>query len=127
VRQCSFRGAVEFLAALAGVEYRPDKLSAAEIQRAQQTRERAEREAWRVHDEIIRVRGYYGDCLRRAERLEASTTDWDMLTRLARVSTFFFAAYTHTNRLDSGALARFALMTPAMRRAAILEGTNVAP
>jgi CHC2-type zinc finger protein len=34
VRQCSFREAMEFLAAMAGAEYRPNRISAHEIERA---------------------------------------------------------------------------------------------
>jgi len=132
VRQCSFRDAMDFLAALAGVQYRPQRLSVAEVHRAQQTRDRANRSAWLVHDAIIHMRGYYGDALRRTERLQARVgmrggcAMWDILARLATVSTFFFAALTHINKLDSAELVRFALMTPAARRAAILgEGGDV--
>jgi hypothetical protein len=79
-----------------------------------------------VHDEILLLRGYYADALRRTERLQARVgmrggcAMWDILARLAPVSTFFLAAFTHINKLDSADLARFALMKPAARRAAIL-------
>lgn len=126
VRQCSFREAIEFLAALAGVEYRPGRISAAEIRRANGARERAERNAWFIHDEIIRLRDYYAGGLRRTERLQAQVGRlggcgmWDTLLRLAPVSTFFLVAFIHVNKLDSAALVRFALMSPAARRLQIL-------
>jgi CHC2 zinc finger len=45
VRQCSFREAMEFLATMAGAEYRPSRISAHEIERARMMRAQAESNA----------------------------------------------------------------------------------
>jgi hypothetical protein len=96
-------------------------------------RERAEDAAWRVADELGRVRRYYTDSLHRAERLQARIGEqmaaaqtgaereaiWKRLARLAPISTFFVSAFEHINRLDTAGLIRFARMTPAGRRAEI--------
>jgi len=138
-RQCSFREAVEFLAALAGVEFRARRVSRQEFARTRRRRERAEHAAWRISDEIGRLRRFYSDALHRVERLQlrignellrASTAvtreaAWERLTQLAPVCTFFFAAWNFICDAKPGALARFALASSAERRRFILEG--VAP
>jgi hypothetical protein len=66
VRRCSFREAVEFLAVLAGVEYKPGLVSRETIERQRQLREREAAEAdsllarefaaWRgAQDEVLRL------------------------------------------------------------------------
>jgi DNA primase len=133
VRQCGFRQAVTFLAALAGVEYRPQRVSRTDLERVQRRRARVDRAAWRIHDEVVRLRGYYGDALRRTERLQArigkhlkhvqnegdSETVWNRLALLASPSSFFLAAFNHVNSLNSAGLVRFALMPAGQRRATI--------
>ncbi len=133
MRQCSFREAVGFLRQLGGVEYRPGPVSRGEIERAKQTRARAERASWRVHDELLRLRRYYADALHRADRLcwvlgerlrtapcEADAQGmWDALARLAPAATFFLSAFTYLNRADDATLVRLALASPGQRRALI--------
>ena len=139
VRQCSFREAVEFLAALSGVEYHFRRISRREIAQIRRRREQAERAAWPITDEIGRFRRYYADALYRAERLQkrfgdellrssteaAQETLWERLARLAPVCTFFFAVWNFIWDAKPDALARFALASPAGRRRFVLEG--VAP
>ncbi len=126
VRECSFREALAFLAALAGIDYRQQKISRADLQRSERRRERASRAAWHIRDEVLRLRSHYGEALRRTERLqrrigiEDGTEVWDRLARLASVSTFFLAAFTHISNLDSAGLAHFALTSATERRAEIL-------
>jgi phage/plasmid primase-like uncharacterized protein len=136
VRQCSFRDAVAYLAQLAGVEFRARSVSRREIEHRQQRRERAERAAWRIADEIGRLRGYYTDALHRTDRLQsrigkellrsgtenARDSAWNRLARLAPACTFFFASWHFLCDATPNALARFALAKPSKRRAAILEG-----
>jgi len=134
VRQCAFRDAVELLAALVGVDYHPAKRSRAEVERARDRRERAEREAWRIRDEVLRLRIYYNDALHRSERLWCrivadltrlrNETEHDAvldrLARLAPVTTYFLAAQDFFNRADAATLTRFALFSGFDRRNAIL-------
>jgi hypothetical protein len=103
-------------------------------------RERAENAAWRIADELSRLRRYYMDALHRAGRLQArigsqiavaqteseSESGWEQLSRLAPAGTFFLAAYTHINELEPAELMHFALASPAERRAAILGETELA-
>jgi hypothetical protein len=133
-RRCSFREAVEFLAALAGVEFRSPRASRREIAQKHQRRERAELAAWRIADETGRLRRYYADAMHRAERLQrrlgddllrALTEDtrdtaWARLARIAPVCTFFFAGWNFLWDANPEALARFALASPAERRRLIL-------
>ncbi|MGH9771882.1 MAG: CHC2 zinc finger domain-containing protein [Candidatus Acidiferrales bacterium] len=135
VTKTSFREAVEYLAALAGVEYHRRRVSPREIARRQKQRERAERAAWRISDEVGRLRRYYTGGLHRAERLQARIGDgvlradaemardaaWGRLARLAPVSTFFFASWNFVSDAKPNMLARFALASPAERRQFILE------
>ena len=139
VRNCGFREAVEFLAALAGVEFRLRRASGPEIVQARRRRARAEQAAWRVADDIGMLRRYYVDCLHRTERLQSRTdgrmhcvrTDadreaiWENLARLAPVSTFFLAAWQFISDAPPDALVRFALASPAERRALTLGGDEV--
>lgn len=134
MRQCSFRDAVGFLAALAGVDHHPAKPSRAEVERARDRRERAENAAWRIRDEVLRLRIYYCDILHRSERLWCqiggdfirlrSETEresvWDRLGRLAPVMAYFLAAHDFLNRADAATLTRFALSSTFVRRNAIL-------
>jgi len=135
-KQCSFREAVEFLAALAGVEFRLRRVSRREIQQTTQRRARAERAAWRIADEIGRLRRYYADALHRCERLQWKAgrqlllashelereSAWEQLARLAPVCTFFFAAWNFLWDLEPDALIHFALASPLDRRRFILKG-----
>lgn len=135
-RRCSFREAVEFLAALAGVEFRSRRVSRCEIAQTRRRRERADRAAWQIADEIGRLRRYYTDATHRAERLEwrignevlrpgteaSRDTAWERLARLAPVSTFFFAAWDFVWDAKPDVLARFALASPTGRQRFILEG-----
>ena len=70
-RRCSFREAVAFLAALAGVELREDKPSRAEIEQARQEREAEERAARLLaeteHDLLLELAGQL-DSLRQLRR-----------------------------------------------------------
>jgi phage/plasmid primase-like uncharacterized protein len=139
VRNCSFPDAVGYLAGLAGVEYLPGKQSRPEFEAAAQRRERAARAAWRVRDEVVRLRGYYANALHRIERLqrrvghELLTAEceatrmrgWHYLARLAPAATFFLAAFCYLKSADSATLARFALASTADRRTAILGAENV--
>jgi len=133
VRQCSFRGAVEFFAVLAGVRYRPRSVPQREIQRARMRRERAQRAAWRIRDEMLCLRRYYADGLRRAERLwdrigrnvllacdDEHEAVWAKLARLAPAATYLLAAREFLNRADAALLARFVLASPVERHALIL-------
>ncbi len=136
VRQCSFREAVEFLARLAGVEYRARRISGAELEEARRRRERAEAAAWHIRDEVLRLRCYYRGELHRSERLWRRLGDellrarteaeresaWNRMARLAPACTFFLAAFDFLNRADRATLARFALS--AERRALILGDTH---
>ena len=135
VQQSGFHEAVKFLAALAGVEYRGQRLSRAETKRREALRGRAERAAWKLTDEIVRLRIYNTDALHRADRLccrlgvqlsrAASESErekiWDRLARLAPAQTFFLAAWTFMSQAKPEALAHFALAMPSERRR-ILEG-----
>jgi len=135
-RQCSFRDGVAYLAALAGVEFQDRRLPRQEMVGRQRRRERAERAAWQIADEIGRLRRHYTDALHRTDRLQALIGNeilresnesvreeiWERLARLASVSTFFLAAWNFIWDAESHTLARFALATPAERRQFILEG-----
>ncbi len=134
VRQCSFREAVEFLAALAGVKFRLQRVSRQEIGQIRQRRERAEHAAWRISDEVGRLRRYYTDTMHRAEQLQwraghdllrASTdwardTAWERLARIAAVSTFFFMGWSFIWGANPEALVSFVLASPTERRRSIL-------
>lgn len=134
VRSCGFRDAIEFLAALAGVEYQSGKLSRAQTERARALRDRAEQAAWRIRDEILRLRCQSGDNLHRAERLMARLgrdllgieneaereAAWERMARLAPVCTYFLASFAFFNHAENTMLVRFALASPPERRAQIL-------
>lgn len=129
-RRCSFRESVEFLAGLAGVDFRSRRVSRQEIAQAQRLRHRAESAAWRIADEIGRLRRYYTDGLHRAEWLQrrvgsmilrsssdaARDAEWEKLARLAPVCTFFFAAWNFVWNAKPDTLARFVLASPTERR-----------
>ena len=133
-RQCSFREALEFLAGLAGVQFRFRRASRRELGQARRRRDRAERAAWRIADEIGRLRRYYTDALHRAEglywrigkrlrlalALEEQDACWDALARLGPTQTFFLAAWNFFFSAPADALARAALASPGERRAVIL-------
>jgi len=135
-RQCSFRDAVQFLAALAGVEFQSRRVSRREIARARRRRDRAERAAWRIADEIARLRRHYTDALHRCERLQRKVggqllrasgdvereNAWERLARLAPICTFFLAGWQFVWSTAPATLARFALASPVERRRLILEG-----
>jgi CHC2-type zinc finger protein len=133
VRNCGFREALEFLGRLAGVQYSPRQISRCEIERAKNNRERAENAAWRVRDEVVRLRSFYRDGLHRAERLMLRLGEavlharteaeqdaaWEGIARLASAQTFFLAAYSFLCRTSGPALVGFALASPEQRRALI--------
>jgi hypothetical protein len=139
VRQCSFREAVEFLAALAGVEFRSRRVSRREIAQARRRQVRAERAAWRIADEIGRLRRYYTDALHRCERLQyrigrqllrasrnaERESAWKQLTRLAPICSFFFAAWNFVWDAKPDTLAHFTSASSTERRQFVLGG--VAP
>jgi hypothetical protein len=124
---------VEFLGHLAGVQYSPRQASRREIERARMRRERTQNAAWRVRDEVLRLRSYSRDGLHMAERLMARMGEvvlhsrtqaeqdaaWECMARLAPAQTFFFAAYDFLCRSSGSALVRFALASPEQRRAFI--------
>ena len=136
VRQCGFREAVAFLVHLAGVSYEPQRISHRQIEAAK--RQRANAAAWRVRDEVLRLRSYYRDGLHRAERLWRRFGDellrartecerdavWDRMARLAPTCTFFFVAFRYTNHADYATLVSFALASPTEQREAILGDGN---
>lgn len=138
-RRCSFRVAVEFLAALAGVQFRSRRLSRREVALTRRRRERAERAAWQISDEIGRLRRHYTDALHRCARLQwrigdkllrSSTeagrdAEWERLARIAPVCTFFFAAWNFVWDAKPDTLAHFALASSAEQRQFVLAG--VAP
>jgi hypothetical protein len=140
VRSCGFREALEFLGHLASVEYSPRLVSCRDIERARISHERAEKAAWRVRDEIVRLRAYYRDGLHRSERLWGWIGDelccrcdeqereaiWDRMARLASVSTFFLAAYNYIYAADSRELIQFALGSSEERRILIFGGLDAA-
>jgi hypothetical protein len=129
-RQCSFREAVEVLAGLAGVEFRPRRVSRREIAEIHQRRARAELAAWRISDETGRLHRYYTDAMQRAERLQrrvgdellraptegARDTVWARLAHIAPICTFFFAGWNFIRDANSEALVCFALASPSERR-----------
>lgn len=92
--------------------------------------------AWRITDEIGRLRRYYADALHRTERLQkwvgndilkmgteaAKECVWERLARLAPVCVYFFAAWNFIWDAKPEMLARFALAQPAERRSTILDG-----
>lgn len=134
VRQCSFAEALQFLAELAGVEHRPDKIPRKEIRASHERRERAERAAWRVSDRVQELRRFYHSAMLRAERLcsrigerlrhalplEEQGACWDALVCLAPTQTFFLAAWNFFFSAPADALACAALASPDERREVIL-------
>jgi hypothetical protein len=102
--QCGFRAAVEFLAALADVEFRPGSLSREALQYQKQTREREEAEAaalvaleftaWReARDVVLRLEALRRNVTNRLEELQAGKTErwigeadsaWDELAEVSR-------------------------------------------
>ena len=138
VQQCGFREAVAFLAHLAGVSYEPQRVSRRQIEAAKRQRQRADAAAWRVRDEVLRLRFYYRDGLHRAERLWRRFGDellrarsgrerdavWYRMARLAPACTFFLAGFRYINDSDSATLVSFALASPAQRREAMLGDDN---
>jgi hypothetical protein len=135
-RRCSFRESVEFLAGLAGLDFRSRRVSRREIAQAQRLRHRAESAAWRIADEIGRLRRYYTDGLHRAEWLQrrvgseilrsssdaARDAEWERLARLAPVCTFFFAAWNFVWNAKPDTLARFVLASSTERRQFVVGG-----
>jgi hypothetical protein len=116
----------------------PRKLSRSELHREAALRARAETAAWRVRDEVVRLCSFYRDGLHRAERLMARTGEgllrscteaeqdaaWERIGRLAPVTTYFLASFNFVFDSSAEKLARFALASPAERRAFILEGES---
>jgi hypothetical protein len=133
-RRYSFREAVEFLAVLAGVEFRLKRVSQREIAQRRREREQAEHAAWQIVDETARLRRYYTDAMHRAERLgerigiEISRSSseatreiaWGRLARLAPVRTFFFAGWNFLWDAKPDTLVHFVLASAAERRRFIL-------
>lgn len=138
-RRCSFREAVEFLAALAGVDFRLKRVSRQEVAQRLRQREQAEHAAWQIADEAARLRRYYTDAMHRAERLrerignEISRSSsevtreaaWEQLARLVSVHTFFFVSWNFVWDANPDTLVRFVLASSAERRRFILG--DVAP
>jgi CHC2 zinc finger len=132
VHQASFRKALGFLARLAGLEHNPGRMSRQDIAAARRRREQAEAAAWRVSDELLRVRGYYADALHRADHLcwrigaglknartdAAHEAGWNALARLAPAQTYFLAHWKFLGCAEAPLLARFALADARSRREA---------
>lgn len=132
-RQCGFREAVEFLAALGGVEYRARRISREDLARMRARRARTESSAWAIHDAVIQLVSGYARALRLVERLqraigahlkaepEGSHAEalWAMLTQLAPIGTYFLAAFDFLGHANAETRIRFVLGTPAERRAFI--------
>ncbi len=113
VRQCSFREAIEFLAVLAGVEYKPGLVSRETIERQERLRERDAAEAdsllakefvaWREAQETVlrleairRNAGKRLDAIHRGEPerwLGESEFAWDALAKVYRQMPRAAAAY----------------------------------
>jgi hypothetical protein len=137
--RCSFRETVEFLAALAGVEFRPKRVSRREIAERRRQREQAEHVAWQIADEAAQLRRHYTDAMHRAERLQGRIgneifrssseatreTAWARFARIVPAHTFFFAAWNFVWDAKPDTLVRFVLASPAERRRFILG--EVAP
>ena len=132
---CNFLRAVEHLARLAGIEFRHAKVGRAEMDRSWRLRERSESAAWRVRDEIVRLRRLYRGRLLRSEKLtlaiggrlrnecdlEKREALWGTLQRLAVVETFSLAAFQFVFRAGAETLTRFVVLSPAERRAMVLS------
>ncbi len=132
-KQCSFLEAMTFLGKLAGVQFQIRRQSRAQIAGPRFGRDRAERAAWRVSDNVHRLRRFYNSAMLRAERLcwrigehlsHSSTLDeidscWSALARLAPAQTFFFAAWNFFFSASVDVLTRAALALPSERRAII--------
>jgi hypothetical protein len=134
-KRCSFRDAMSFLSTMAGTPFTVRRRSSAEIRKSVQRRQRASQLAWRLQDEIILLRGTFRDRLLRAERLQqivgeqlqaATISDrqfyWDVLARLAPVTSFFLAGVHFLNSANVGSLIRFVQAPHSARRRIILEG-----
>ena len=129
IKRCSFREAIDFLAALAGVAYTAEHVSRDEIQRARLHRQRLERAAWAIRDEELRLLSYYRNGLHRIERLMACLGEvpdhteefWEYVGQLAPAQTFFLAAYTFMCHASRETIVRFVLTSPPERRKMILE------
>ena len=138
VRNCSFRDAVEYLAALSGVEFRQSRLSREEITRVSARRERAEVLAWAIRDAIVLLESRSAHALGLVERLQraigerlkseiaADATErlWDVLSRIAPLAAYFLAAFDFLGRANAEARIRFALASGVERRATVLGERN---
>lgn len=136
VKKCGFRGAVAFLGSIAGVRVSVRRRSYDERRRFAQKRQRAERVAWQLRDEIVSLRGCFRDRLLRAERLQWIVGEhlrdalgfaeqehyWSVLTRLAPVTTFFLAGVDFLDHSDTATLINFVRSSHSARRNAILGG-----
>ena len=140
IRNCTFLEAVQFLAELVGVSYRPRRNTRGDVVEAVRRGERARKAAWQIRDEIVRLRSYYRDGIHRSERLWVRIGEdlflagngprqdmiWNQMARLASVSTFFVAAYNYIHAANPRELIRFALASPDERRTLILGGFDAA-
>jgi hypothetical protein len=127
------------LAALAGVKFRPTRLSRRETTEGLRRREQTEQTAWQIADETARLRRYYTDALHRAERLQerigneilrssseaTRETAWGRLARIVPAHTFYFAAWNFVWDAKPDTIVRFVLAPSAERRRFILG--DVAP
>jgi hypothetical protein len=134
VRRCGFRDAMDFLATLAGVEYRGRRVSARQLARMHARRERAEAAGWVIRDALVRFESMCARALILVERLQramgqqlqrvaegqASEALWEMLSRLAPVATYFLATWDFLGRADPEVRIRFALAACAERGALVL-------
>jgi hypothetical protein len=130
VRRCGFREAVEFLAALAGVEYLGRRISPQGIARMRARHERADAAAWDIQDRFLKLQSGYARALRMVEGLQRAIGErlgrevqseraeslWAMLARVAPVSGSLFAVWDFLGRADAEARVRFVLRTAAARR-----------
>ncbi len=138
IKKCGFQDAVAFLAAIAEVKFVFRRTSRSEMKRLAERRQRALQQAWQLRDEIVRLRGMFRDRLLRAERLQhiagerlrAETAPqnqehyWEVLARLAPITTFFLACVNFLNHADVPKLVHFARAPHAARRRMIIEGES---
>jgi hypothetical protein len=134
VKNCSFRDAVEFLAAFAGVEFHQSRSPREEILRVHARRERAEVLAWALRDGIVFLESRSAYALRLVEQLQraigerlkieigegVAETLWDALSQIAPLATYFLATFDFLGRANAEDRIRFALATGVERRTIVL-------
>jgi len=132
VHRCSFRDAVNFLAALGGARLESQTLSSHEIAEKRKRHANAKEASLGICDSIIWLRREYAQRLIRCERLlrtcgtimkaGAAGDDplkharlWDVLGILAPLSTHYLAALNFLDSADTEMLVRYVLGTTEQR------------